>query len=451
MKTASRRNSILAPYYSSNIILVWFCIVLAVGLLPGCGRDQKGGAQRPPTEVTAVTILPKDTPVVFEWVGQTESSHLVEIRSRVEGFLDKRVYEEGSFVKAGQVLFRIDPRNFQAALQQAKGELAQQQARWTTAKANLARIKPLAEQNAVSKKDLDDATGNEQATAASVLAAQGKVREAELNLSYTVITSPVTGLSSQAKKQDGTYINAADSLLTYVAKMNPMWVTFSMSENEYLLSREAVKKGTLRFPPEARFGVELVLADGSIYPSEGHLIFADPSFSKETGTFLIKATMNNPKGLLKPGQFVRVRLKGAIRPNAIVAPRRAVFEGAKGHFIWCVDKDGHAEVRNVTVGDWIGDDIFVTKGLAANDRVIVDGVMMLAEGMPVKIVDKPAPGAAGGQPAVPAGDAAKAAAPGSVEKKPVAQGGKQTQVSPPSGAPVQQSPSAAKTAPPAKK
>jgi membrane fusion protein, multidrug efflux system len=434
-----RTFSTFHPFKNTLFLLFLF---LSLSIIPGCGKDQKGGAQRLPAEVTAVTITPKDTPVVFEWVGQTESSHLVEIRSRVEGFLDKRVYEEGSFVKAGQVLFRIDPRNFQAALQQVKGELAQQQARWTTAKANLSRIKPLAEQNAVSKKDLDDATGQEQAAAASVLSAQGKVREAELNLSYTVITSPVTGLSSQAKKQDGTYISASDSLLTYVAKMNPMWVTFSMSENEYLLSREAVKKGTLRFPAGEKFVVELVLADGSIYPQQGHLIFADPSFSKETGTFLLKATMNNPQGLLKPGQFVRVRLKGAIRPNAIIAPRRAVFEGAKGHFVWCVDKEGKAEVRNVTVSDWIGDDIFITGGLAANDRVIVDGVMMLAEDMPVKIVNKTEPAAAAsGRPAAPSGEAAKAATPGN----------KQTQMPPPSGTTAPQSPAAAKTVPPAKK
>jgi len=439
MKTGSRRNSVLVPYYPCNITHVLFCIILAVSLLAGCGQDKKGGAQRPPAEVTAVTITPKDTPVVFEWVGQTESSHLVEIRSRVEGFLDKRVYEEGSLVKEGQVLFRIDPRNFQAALQQAKGELAQQQARWTTAKANLARIKPLAEQNAVSKKDLDDATGQEQATAASVLSAQGNVRIAELNLSYTVITSPVTGLSSQAKKQDGTYISASDSLLTYVAKMNPMWVTFSLSENQYLGSLDDIKKGTLRFPTAGKFVVELVLADGSIYPHRGHLIFADPSFSKETGTFLIKATMENPKGILKPGQFVRVRIIGASRPNAIVAPRRAVFEGAKGQFVWCVDKDGHAEVRNVTVGEWIGDDIFITSGLAANDRVIVDGIMMLAEGMPVKIVDKKTPAAPGGQPAASAGEGTKAAAPGT------------RQAPPPSSVSPAPSTPAAKTATPAKK
>jgi membrane fusion protein, multidrug efflux system len=439
MKTASWRYSILTPRYHFKINVVLFCIALAVGLLTGCGPDKKGGAQRPPAEVTAVTITPKDTPVVFEWVGQTESSHLVEIRSRVEGFLDKRVYEEGSLVKEGQVLFRIDPRNFQAALQQAKGELAQQQARWTTAKANLARIKPLADQNAVSKKDLDDATGQEQATAASVLSAQGNVRIAELNLSYTVITSPVTGLSSQAKKQDGTYISASDSLLTYVAKMNPMWVTFSLSENQYLSSMDEIKKGNLHFPPEGKFEVELVLADGSIYPKRGHLIFADPSFSKETGTFLIKASMENPKGILKPGQFVRVRIIGASRPHAIVAPRRAVFEGAKGQFVWCVDKQGTAEVRNVTVGEWIGDDIFITSGLAANDRVIVDGVMMLAEGLPVKIVDKKAPAAAGSQPAAQAGEGTKAAAPVS----------KQTKAS--SGSPAAPATPAAKTAPPAKK
>ena len=228
----------LSSSFCSEKTVVFLCLACALFLMPGCGKDQKGGAQRPPGEVTVVTITPKDTPVVWEVVGQTESSHLVEIRSRIEGFLEKRVYEEGSLVKAGQVLFRIDPRNFEAALQQAKGELAQQEARWATAKANLARIKPLAEQNAVSKKDLDDATGQEQATAASVLAAKGKVREAEINLSYTVITSPVTGLSSQAKKQEGAYISATDSLLTYVAKMHPMWVTFSLSENQYLNSLE---------------------------------------------------------------------------------------------------------------------------------------------------------------------------------------------------------------------
>jgi membrane fusion protein (multidrug efflux system) len=438
---ANRRNSIPISCNSLKTIIIIFCIVLIAGLLAGCGQDKKGGAQRPPAEVTAITITPKDTPVVFEWVGQTESSHMVEIRARVAGFLDKRVYEEGSLVKAGQVLFRIDPRDFQAALQQAKGELAQQEARWTTAKANLARIKPLAEQNAVSKKDLDDATGQEQASAASVLSAQGKVREAELNLSYTVITSPVTGLSSQAKKQDGTYISATDSLLTYVAKMNPMWVTFSLSENQYLNSVDELKKGTLRFPPAGKFIVELVLADGSIYPQRGHLIFADPSFSKETGTFLIKASMDNPKGILKPGQFVRVRLNGATRPNAIVAPRRAVFEGAKGQFVWCVDKQGTAEVRNVTVGEWIGDDIFITSGLAANDRVIVDGVMMLADGMPVKVVDKLKTGAAaGGQSKATAGEGEKSPAPGTKQAP-----------APSSSSPDAQSLPAAKTPAPAKK
>jgi membrane fusion protein (multidrug efflux system) len=438
MKMASRRNSIPISCNSLKTTTVIFCVILIVGLLTGCGQDKKGGAKRPPAEVTVVTITPKDTPVVFEWVGQTESSHMVEIRARVAGFLDKRVYEEGSLVKAGQVLFRIDPRDFQAALQQAKGELAQQEARWTTAKANLARIKPLAEQNAVSKKDLDDATGQEQASAASVLSAQGKVREAELNLSYTVITSPVTGLSSQAKKQDGTYISATDSLLTYVAKMNPMWVTFSLSENEYLNSMDELKKGTLRFPQHGEFIVELVLADGSVYPHRGRLIFADPSFSKETGTFLIKASMDNPRSILKPGQFVRVRLIGASRPHAIAVPRRAVFEGAKGQFVWCVDKEGTAEVRNVTVGEWIGDDIFIKSGLAANDRVIVDGVMMLAQGLPVKIVDKKAPPA--GQPAAAAGNGAKAPAPGA----------KQTPATS-SGAPVSTSAPAAKTTAPVKK
>ncbi|MDI9569170.1 MAG: efflux RND transporter periplasmic adaptor subunit [Pseudomonadota bacterium] len=420
MRRTNRRIFIPALPISPRITAILIFFLLFSGLTTGCGKEKQGARQRPPAEVTVAVIAPKDTAVVWEFVGQTESSHLVEIRSRVEGFLEKRLYEEGSLVKAGQVMFRIDPRHFEATLQQARGELAQQEARWATAKANLARIKPLAEQNAVSKKDLDDATGQEQATAASVLTAQGRVREAEINLSYTVIASPVTGLSSQAKKQEGTYISAADSLLTYVAKMDPMWVTFSLSENQYLGSLDEIKKGALRYPPGDRFVVELVLADGSIYPQKGYLIFADPSFSKETGTFLIKAAMSNAKGILKPGQFVRVRLKGAVRPNAIVAPRRAVFEGAKGQFVWCVGREGKAEIRHVTVGDWHDDDIFITSGLKAGDRVIVDGVLMLAEGAPVKVVEKkPGGTAAGGEPTTPSGERAKPAA---ADKKADAEG-----------------------------
>jgi membrane fusion protein (multidrug efflux system) len=165
-----------------------------------------------------------------------------------------------------------------------------------------------------------------------------------------------------------------------------MWVDFSLSEDEMLKVREQLKSGRLRFPADDAFVVEIVLADGSIYPKTGRIFFRDANYSSQTGTFLIRATFDNPEGLLRPGQFVRVRLKGAIRPDAILVPQTAVLQGAKGFFVWVVDKDGKAQTRPVEVGDWQGDNWFIFKGLSAGDRVITDGIIRIATGVPVRIV-----------------------------------------------------------------
>jgi membrane fusion protein (multidrug efflux system) len=315
----------------------------------------------------------------------------VEIRARVDGFLEKRVYAEGTLVKTGQTLFLMDRKPFEAALQQARGELAQQQARLRTAEANLGRVKPLAAQNAVSQKDLDDAIGNEQSTRAAVLTAEGSARQAELNLSYTTIATPLTGLSSFAKIQEGAYINAQNNLLTTIARLDPMWVNFSVSENEHLRLRESVSKGSIKLPANGDFDVELVMADGSVFPNRGRISFADPSFSKETGTFLVRATFSNPKGTLKPGQFVRVNVLGATRPKAILVPQRAVQQGSKSHFVWVVSKDGKAEQRVVEPGLWSGDDWVISHGLQAGEQVIVDGAIRVAAGAALKVSAYTAP------------------------------------------------------------
>jgi membrane fusion protein, multidrug efflux system len=335
-------------------------------------------------EVNIMTIVPKDTPIEFEYIGETESSHMVEIRARVQGFLDQQLYEEGRMVKANQPMFMIDQKPFKANLQAANGQLAQQQARHATALANLKRIRPLAAKNAVSQKDLDDAVGSEQESAAAVIAAEANVTEAELNLSYTVIYSPINGLSSNAKKQTGSYISAGpDSLLTYVARIDPMWINFNISENEYLSMIKETKTKVLIVPKYDNFDVEIVLADGSIYPHEGRLMFADPSFSLETGTFLVRAQVKNPLGLLKPGEFVRVRMKGAIRPNAVTIPRSAVLEGAKGNFVWVIEKENKASVRQINLGQWVGNDVIVNTGLFAGDKIVVEGFQKLSEGQKV--------------------------------------------------------------------
>jgi membrane fusion protein, multidrug efflux system len=341
-------------------------------------------------EVTVMTVAQRDTPVDFEFTAQTQSSREVEIRARVDGFLDKRVYTEGQLVQAGQTLFLMDPKPFEAALQSAKGELAQQQAKLTVTKANLARVVPLVAQNALSQKDLDDATGNEKQAEAAVIAAKGQVRTAELNLSYTTIKSPLKGLSSFARQQDGSYVTAsATGLLTYIYQLDPMWVNFSISENELLAYRDQVEKGELRFPPNNDFEVTVILADGSVFPDVGHINFTNPAFSTETGTFLVRASFANPQGTLRPGQFVRARVAGAVRPKAILVPQRAVLQGSKSHFVWVIDKDSKAHQRVVEVGTWHGDDWFITDGLKPGERIVVDGAIRVVADTPLKIKEVP--------------------------------------------------------------
>nr|WP_175198255.1 efflux RND transporter periplasmic adaptor subunit [Paraburkholderia caffeinitolerans] len=365
-----------------------FAIAL-LGLVDGCSKKE---ALPPPpqVEVTVTTVAPHDTPVDFEFTAQTESSREVEIRARVDGFLDQRMYTEGQMVKAGQTMFQMDPKPFEAALRTAKGQLAQQQARLEVAEANLARVRPLAAENALSKKDLDDAVGNEKQSKAAVIAAQGEVDTALLNLSYTTIKSPLTGLSSFARQQDGSYVTATQNgLLTYVYQLDPMWVNFSISENQQLRYRDQVSSGQLRFPANNAFSVSLQLADGSTYKGHGNIDFANPAFNTETGTFLVRAVFANPDGTLRPGQFVRARISGAIRPNAILVPQRAVLQGAKSHFVWVVGKDGKARQRVVEVGEWHGDDWFILDGLKDGERVVVDGAIRVVADTPVKIVTKP--------------------------------------------------------------
>ena len=359
--------------------------LFALAFAAGCGKHKPPAEAAGPVEVTAVTVAPQDTPVSFEYVGQTESSHQVEIRARVSGFLDRRLYTEGSTVKTGQVLFQQDPRPFEVQLKAAEGALAEQKARLRIEEQNLAQVQPLAERNALSQKDLDDAIGQRDAAAAAVQTAQANVDAARLNLSYTTITSPVTGLSSYARVQDGAYVSPENSLLTYVEQVDPVWVNFTLSENEMLAYRQQSEKGTLRLPPKGDYKVELILADGSVYPHPGRITFANANYDPQTGSYLLRATLPNSEGALRPGEFVRVRVSGPVRVNAVQVPQEAVLQGAKGHFVVLVDKDGKAQIRPVQVGAWQGDNWFVDSGLSAGDVVVTDGVARLSPGTAVKI------------------------------------------------------------------
>jgi membrane fusion protein (multidrug efflux system) len=359
------------------------------------------------------TVQPQTIPSVPSFVAQTASSRQVDIVARVSGFLDKIAYKEGDLVREGQLLFQLDPKPFQAQLEAARGELQAQQARFTTAEATLARVKPLTQQNALSQSDLDKAQGEYDASKAAVFAAQAKVKEAELNLGYATIRSPVTGLASRALQREGAYLNAQspESKLTYVAAIDPIWVTFSVSQNQVAKNREMVAKGQIIEPKNKQYEVELVLSDGTRYPYTGKISFADPSFSQDTGSFMVRGVLPNPKMELRPGMFVTANLKGAMRPDAIVVPQLAVQQGSNGHLVYVINPDGNAEVRPVVVGDYVGEkDIVVLTGLHAGDRVVVDGVLKVVPGRPVRIVE---PGAAGAKQ----GDAAGKAVPKAGEQK----------------------------------
>lgn len=366
------------------VIAAW--VVFLPVFLISCGGAVEEDAPPPPPLVTVHQVEARDTPVTLVFVGKTKSSRRVEVRSRVEGFLEKRLYQEGSLVEEGQPLFRMDSRPFKAALQAAEAELAQQEALLATAETNLKRVRPLARQNAVAQKELDDALGSYRTAAAAVEAARAKVTQARLNLGYTLIKSPVTGASSFAIKREGAYIGiGTDSLLTYVAQLEPMWVEFSVSENQTLKLQKQVRLGLLREPPDGNFEVEVVMADGSLYPHRGQITFSDVALSEMTGTFLIRAEVANPDHELRPGQFVRANIKGAVRPNAILVPQRAVQQGAKGSFVWVIDENGKAEFRPVEVGPWYEDQWFIDKGLEDGETVVVDGALRLRAGVPVRI------------------------------------------------------------------
>ncbi|MFJ4292839.1 efflux RND transporter periplasmic adaptor subunit [Cupriavidus sp. NPDC089707] len=365
-------------------------LAMAGAALGGCSREAPQ-SQRPPPEVTVVTVQPLNIPYTPSFVAQTESSRQVNIVARVSSFLDRIAYREGELVKEGQVLFQLDPRPFQAQLDEARGELQSQQARYKTAAAKLGRVKPLAQENALSQSDLDNAQGEYDAAKAAVYAAQAKVKSAELNLSYTTIRSPVTGLASRSLQREGSYINSVSSSanLTYVAAIDPTWVNFSVSQNFISKFNGEIAKKALIAPDTRNYEVELVLSDGKTYPHKGRINFSDPSFSQDTGSYLVRAEVPNPDQDLSPGMFVTAYVKGAMRPNAIVVPQLSVQQGSDGHFVYVLNQAGKVEVRPVVVGDYYGQkDIVILSGLRGGDRVVEDGVLRAVPGQPAKVVDR---------------------------------------------------------------
>src|SRR5258706_3360670 len=379
----------------SALFLVPMLAFAVAGCGPSDGADKgghKGGPPggMPPSEVTVMTVAPKAIPVAFEYVGQTAGWREGEVRARVTGILLKRNFDEGGPVKQGQSLFTIDSAPFEAVGTRGQAAVAAAEARFEQARRNAARFKPLYAEKAVSQKDYDDAVSAEQIGSADVKAARARLAEARLNLDYTKVEAPVSGVAGRALRSEGSLVSGPEVLLTTVVQANPIWVNFGIPDNDQARLTKEIQAGRLTVPNGGQFEVALVLADGTPYGPTGKLNFTDVRISAATGTRETRAELPNRDGQLRPGQFVRVVLRGATYPNAVTVPQRAVLEGPQGKFVYVVGEKGVAEIRPVTAGEWSGDAWIITAGLTGGELVITDGVMKIGPGAPVKVMEKPA-------------------------------------------------------------
>ena len=379
-----------SPAVRFLFVLVLPFAVAACGPSNGSEKGKGGGnpfAGMPPPEVNVVSVAPRTLEQTFEYVGQTAGSREVEVRARVTGILLSRNFTEGAPVKKGQSLYTIDPAPFEAAVNRAAADVAAAQARLDQAKRNAARLKPLYAEKAVSQKDYDDAVSAEAIGEADLKAARARLVEARLNLAYTKVEAPAAGVAGRSLRQEGSLVSGPDVLLTTITQVQPIWVNFGIPDRESQALQTEVQAGRLVLPKGNNFEVSLKRADGSQYPHTGRVNFADVRVSPATGTREMRAELPNPEGQLRPGEFVRVVLKGAVRPDAITVPQRAVLEGPQGKFVYVVNAESKVEARPVEAGQWSGDEWIITQGLKAGERVVTDGVMKLGPGAPVRIAE----------------------------------------------------------------
>ncbi|MGD9947194.1 MAG: efflux RND transporter periplasmic adaptor subunit [Desulfobulbus sp.] len=359
---------------ASTLVMVAF-LFTSLSLV-GCRKEEKKAAPMIPV-VETMTVIQKDVPVKREWIGVLDGFVNATIRPQVSGYLTRQNYNEGDAVRKGQILFEIDPRPFKAALDQAKAQLSQQKARHATTKADLARVRPLAQKKAVSQKDLDDAVGLELSARSSVEAAQAAVEEAQLNLDFTRITSPIDGIAGIAKTQLGNLVGPnSQEELTSVSTLDPIKVYINISEREYLRATEAGKE------VEA-IPLELILTDGSLYPYQGHFAIMDRQVDPTTGTMKIGILFPNSDNRLRPGQYGRIRATVQMEKGALLVPQRAVSEVQGKYMVAVVGGDNKVDVRPVLVGERIGSNWIIAKGLNPGEQVVVEGIQKVRPGMEV--------------------------------------------------------------------
>jgi membrane fusion protein (multidrug efflux system) len=360
-------------------------MIAAVGLA-GCPEEKKAVVPPPPPEVLVVEVVQKDVPVHQEWVASMDGMVNATILAQVQGYLTKQNYREGEFVKKGTLMFEIDPRPFQATLDEARAALAKQKAVLQMAQANLNRILPLAAANAVSQRDKDNAVGQVQSAEAQVLAAQAQVRKVELDLGFTKITSPIDGIAGAAKAQIGDLVGTPQAqVLTTVSTVNPIKVYVPISEREYLQAVERSKQA--QAPGVDKITFDLILADGSTWPQKGGFSYADRQVDPQTGTIKVAILFPNGENILRPGQYARVRALMRTEKGALLVPQRAVGELQGSFQVAVVEADNTVKIRTVKAGGRFGDMWVISEGLKLGEKVVAEGTQKVGTG--AKVTPKP--------------------------------------------------------------
>ncbi len=395
------------PFAPAAALATGFFLLFA---LAGCGEKKDAAkAPPPPPEVVVAPVRVATVPVIREYVGNVQAYRSVEVRARVEGILEKRHFTEGTDIKKGELLYTIDPAQYEARLRDAEGALARAEASLVNAKAKEGRLAPLVKEEAISRQDYDDAVAAVKSAQAQVDSARANVESAKLDLGYTRVYATESGRIGQTQVPEGRLVGRGEpTLLATIDRIDPIYVTFTMPDRDAIILRRALEKGEIRAGAGAGTA-RFILPDGSDLADVGKLDFSDAQVNRETGTITQRAVLANPHHQLLPGMFVKVDLKVGDRPDAILIPQRAVVKVPNGHVAWVVGPDDKVERRDLVVGEWIKDDWVVEKGLQKGDRVIVDGIQRVQPGMTVKPVAAP-PGPAVGAPP-PAASPAKAESP----------------------------------------
>jgi membrane fusion protein (multidrug efflux system) len=369
------------------------CLMLAVAMLvSACGAEEPPAA--PPPEIKVVEVVQRDTQITQDFVGQTRGSTDIPIRARVEGFLLSRNFQEGRSVDKGQLLYTIDPAPFRSKVVGAEGRLAEAKTMLAKARADLARIEPLAAMNAVSQQDLDGATAQRDAAIGSVQAAEAQLELAKIELGYTEIHAPISGFIGISEAEVGEFVGAQPNpvILNYVSLIDPIRVRFAINERDYLrLSRLMAERRRMgkEEPASSKTPIQLLLADGSIHRHTGHVVATDAAINPDTGTFTLEADFPNPDAIVIAGQFARARIPTENRSDALLVPQRAVSELLGNFRVYVVGEDGAVSLRQVELGPQVGRMRLVESGLKAGERVAIEGLLMLKNGATVtpKLVD----------------------------------------------------------------